>query len=380
MAKDKTTANGYDRHLGQFFSPKVLVDKCISLIKNKNSRLLEPSCGDGAFSSLINDNSVFIEIDKSVISNKNVLNIDFFDYPTIEKFMTIIGNPPYVDNKFLDIRHETNIKVQANLYLYFIEKCFHHLETGGELIFIVPRDFIKTTSAKSVNELLYKNGTITHFYDYGDQKLFKEACPNVCIFRYEKGNFSYLTETFLGKRYILINDGIISFSKSKDVIPLGDIFDIKVGAVSGKDELFLSDKGDEFVYSKTATTGETRKMIYDRYHKSLEPHKQALLKRGIKKFTEKNWWGWGRGVDFREGVPRIYVNCKTRNSNPFFISKCDKWDGSVLALFPKKSMDLDVAVNKLNSIDWNDLGFVTGGRFVFAQKSLKEALIDRDIF
>ena len=380
MAKDKTTANGYDRHLGQFFSPKVLVDKCISLIKNKNSRLLEPSCGDGAFSSLINDNSVFIEIDKSVISNKNVLNIDFFDYPISEKFMTIIGNPPYVDNKFLYIRHETNIKVQANLYLYFIEKCFYHLENGGELIFIVPREFIKATSAKSVNELLYKNGTITHFYDYGDAKLFKEACPNICIFRYEKGNFSYLTETFLGKRYILINDGIISFSKSKDVIPLGDIFDVKVGAVSGKDELFLSDKGDEFVCSKTATTGKTRKMIYDRYDKSLEPYKQALLKRGIKKFNDQNWWSWGRAVDFRESAPRIYVNCKTRNPKPFFISKCNKWDGSILALFPKKNIDLDIAVNKLNSIDWNDLGFVTGGRFVFAQKSLKEALIDRDIF
>ena len=378
--KTKTTANGYDRHLGQFFSPKVLVEKCISLIKNKNSRLLEPSCGDGAFSSLINDNSVFIEIDKSVISNKNALNIDFFDYPISEKFMTIIGNPPYVDNKFLNIRHETDIRVQANLYLYFIEKCFHHLEAGGELIFIVPRDFIKATSAKSVNELLYKNGTITHFYDYGDAKLFKEACPNICVFRYEKGDFSYLTETFLGKRYILINDGIISFSKNKDVIPLGDIFDVKVGAVSGKDELFLNDNGEEFVYSKTASTGETRKMIYDRYDKSLESHKQALLKRGIKKFSEQNWWSWGRAVDFREGAPRIYVNCKTRNSKPFFISKCDKWDGSVLALFQKRNIDLDLAVNKLNSIDWNDLGFVTGGRFVFAQKSLKEALIDRDIF
>lgn len=378
--KTKTTANGYDRHLGQFFSPKVLVEKCISLIKNKNSRLLEPSCGDGAFSSLINDNSVFIEIDKSVISNKNVLNIDFFDYPINEKFMTIIGNPPYVDNKFLNIRHETNIKVQANLYLYFIEKCFYHLEAGGELIFIVPREFIKATSAKSVNELLYKNGTITHFYDYGDAKLFKEACPNICVFRYEKGDFSYLTETFLGKRYILINDGIISFSKNKDVIPLGDIFDVKVGAVSGKDELFLNDNGEEFVYSKTASTGETRKMIYDRYDKSLESHKQALLKRGIKKFNEENWWSWGRAVDFREGAPRIYINCKTRNPKPFFISKCDKWDGSILALFPKKNIDLDLALNKLNSIDWNDLGFVTGGRFVFAQKSLKEALIDRDIF
>ncbi|BDB64142.1 hypothetical protein T36_0589 [Helicobacter cinaedi] len=149
-----------------------------------------------------------------------------------------------MDNKYLNITHPTDIKVQANLYLYFIEKCFRHLKENGELIFIVPRDFIKLTSARIVNELLLKNGTITDFYDYGDTKLFKEACPNVCIFRYEKNNFSYLTNTFFGVRHLIINDGIISFADNREVSPLGAIFDIKVGAVSGKDDMFVSQKGD----------------------------------------------------------------------------------------------------------------------------------------
>ena len=48
-AKSKYTNLGLNRNLGQFFSPKILVDKCISLIKNKNGRILEPSCGDLAF-------------------------------------------------------------------------------------------------------------------------------------------------------------------------------------------------------------------------------------------------------------------------------------------------------------------------------------------
>lgn len=378
--KSKITKNGYNRELGQFFSPRILVEKCISLIKNKHGRLLEPSCGNGAFKECLNDNSVFIEIDSKVITDKRVLNIDFFNYSTNEKFDTIIGNPPYVDNKFLNITHKTNIKVQANLYLYFIEKCFYHLKDGGEIIFIVPRDFIKLTSAKTVNELLYKHGTITHFYDFGDEKIFKEACPNVCIFRYEKDNFSYKTNTFLGKQYLLISNGIITFSNDKDLQPLGNFFDIKVGAVSGKDELFISDNGDEFVYSKTATTNALKKMIYNRYDKSLDKHKELLIKRGIKRFNEKNWWSWGRTVDFREKQPRIYVNCKTRNSKPFFISNCDKWDGSVLALFPKKNVDLVKVTNLLNSIEWNKMGFVTGGRYIFAQKSLKEALINDKIF
>jgi adenine-specific DNA-methyltransferase len=56
--------------------------------------LLEPSCGNGAFYKGITD-SVFIEIDKSVIKQDDVLNMDFFDYDIKNKFDTIIGNPPY---------------------------------------------------------------------------------------------------------------------------------------------------------------------------------------------------------------------------------------------------------------------------------------------
>lgn len=380
IAKSQYTNLGLNRNLGQFFSPKILVDKCISLIKNKNGRILEPSCGDLAFKKCLNENAVFIEIDKSLVKDKRVLNIDFFNYPRSEKFDTIIGNPPYVDNKFLTITHKTDIKVEANLYLYFIEKCFHHLKDNAELIFIVPRDFIKLTSARYTNNLLLKYGTITHFYDYGDERLFSEACPNICIFRYEKGNFSYKTKTFKGEKFLLINDGIICFSNTLNVRSLGDFFDIKVGAVSGKDELFVNENGDEFVYSQTAKTGKLKKMIYERYDKELEKFKDILINRKIKNFNENNWWGWGRAINFRENEVRIYVNCKTRNKNPFFVSDCKKWDGSVLALFPKVPLNLEKTVEQLNSLDWEQMGFMTGGRYIFAQKSLKEAMIDDKIF
>ncbi len=378
--KNATTKKGYARNLGQFFSPDKLVKKCISLIQNNDGRLLEPSCGNGAFNSVKRHDSVFIEIDSKIVEDKDVKIMNFFDYPATEKFDTIIGNPPYVDNSLFNVNWETDIKVQANLYLFFIEKCFHHLKEHGELIFIVPREFIKLTSAKSVNELLCKNGTITHYYDFGDEKLFAEACPNICIFRYEKGNFSNKTETFDGIYNLKNNNGIISFSDKKSNEKLGDYFEIKVGAVSGADKIFENADGEEFVYSKTCKTGELKKMLYQRNHEDLLAHKTQLAKRKIKKFSDEDWFMWGRPVNFKFGQPRIYVNCKTRNKEPFFMNSCERWDGSILALFPKRNMDLPKATKILNGLDWNKLGFMTGGRYLFTQKSLKEAPIDGKIF
>ena len=39
---------------------------------------------------------------------------------------------------------------RSNLYLYFIEKAVRHLRHGGELIFIVPREFTKLTAARQI--------------------------------------------------------------------------------------------------------------------------------------------------------------------------------------------------------------------------------------
>lgn len=79
--------------------------------------------------------------------------------------------------------------------------------------------------------------------------------------------------------------------------------------------------------------------------------------------------------------PRIYVNGRTRRSAPFFTHKCEAYDGSILALFPKiEGMDLLRAIELLNtSVPWADLGFVVDGRFVFTQRSLQTVMLP-DIF
>ena len=252
-------------NLGQVFTPETTVSEMLTLRKNSGT-ILEPSCGDGAFLKHLSEKAVGIEIDQS-FKGKNILNIDFFDYPASKKFDTIIGNPPYV--RFQDIPEETKKKFdmkmfdkRTNLYLFFIEKCIRHLNSHGELILITPRDFLKSTSSINLNEFIYANGTITDFIDMGDKRIFGNFTPNCVIWRFEKDNFSRKTSTY--KEFIL-SSGQLIFANNQYPVKFKDIFFVKVGAVSGADEVFANEKegNADFVCSYTAKNGETKRMIYN---------------------------------------------------------------------------------------------------------------------
>lgn len=370
--------------LGQVFTPYHVVSDMLSLIKN-NGKTLEPSCGDGAFLKHLS-NAIGIEIDKKVIKQKNVFNIDFFEYSINNKFDTIIANPPYV--KYTDININTKILLfpyekffdkRSNLYLFFIYKSFLHLKDNGEMIFITPRDFLKLTSAIKLNELLFQNGTITDFIDLGDKKIFNNAQPNCAIWRYEKGN--YKRNTNITKQFSCIN-GQLLFTKNSYFINFNELFFVKVGAVSGADKIFINEEfgNEEFVNSTTIKTKKTRKMIYNIKHQFLEDYKNILINRKIKKFNETNWYQWGRNY-YKSKEKRIYVNTKTRNKQPFFLHECKAYDGSILAIFPKFKCTHDTlkqVCKQLNLINWDELGFVCDGRFLFSQRSLETCLLPND--
>lgn len=369
-----TTARDVAR-LGQVFTPPSVVELMLSL-RRRHGRTLEPSAGDGAFSRHLSD-CVAIELD-SRVAPEGAKVMDFFAYPARQKFHTIMGNPPYV--RYQDIGDETKRLLdgtlfdgRSNLYLFFIEKCVRHLHTGGELIFIVPREFIKLTAARKLNEFLFAEGTITDFIETGDSSIFGPYVPNCAIFRFERGRMD--RQMHDGRTFALV-DGQLMFLKGCFTVPLAALFDVKVGAVSGADDLFTHPEGNaEFVCSKTIDTNETRRMIWGCNHPSLQAHRDRLIARRIRKFDETNWWHWGR-KHFMSEAPRIYVNCKTRRQAPFFLHPCTNYDGSVLALFPKDpEMDIALAVRLLNEVDWEELGFVCDGRFLFSQRTLQTCML-----
>ncbi|WP_374259530.1 Eco57I restriction-modification methylase domain-containing protein [Zoogloea sp.] len=383
--------------LGQVFTPEPVVRAMLRL-RHNIGRVLEPSCGDGAFLRELH-HAVGIELDARH-SPPGALNIDFFAYPESEQFDTVIGNPPYV--RYQDIAPGTRALLRrdgfdrrSNLYLFFIEKCVRHLRPGGELIFITPRDFLKSTSARALNRWLHERGTITHAIELGDARVFADALPNCLIWRYELGELGHRTAwAHIGqgddlahalehphwqRRHFLESAGHLLFSHGEYGLSLSDVASVKVGAVSGLDAIYASDSAGnrDFVTSATARTGQTRRMIWcapgEPAPAALLAHRDALIARRIRRFDDSNWWQWGRGYP-QTDAPRVYVNTKTRRAQPFFVHPCPNFDGAVMGVFPhRQDVDLDAFRDALNAVDWADLGFVCDGRYLFAQRSLENA-------
>ena len=387
--------------LGQVFTPEPVVRAMLALRRN-TGRVLEPSCGDGAFLRHL-PGAVGLELDPDHCP-PGAQAIDFFAYPEHEQFDTIIGNPPYV--RFQDIPASTRsliaraghghcLDARSNLYLFFVDKCLRHLKPGGELIFITPRDFLKATSAVKLNRLLAEAGSITDAIELGDARVFADAVPNCLIWRFEKGASARamrhceigvgddlgaaLAQPVWEPRHFLECGGHLMFARGDYPLRLSEIAFVKVGAVSGADELYTDavHGNRDFVCSSTVSTGRTRRMIWTEPGEPapavLRPHKTRLLQRKVTRFDESNWWMWGR-MHHRSAQPRVYVNGKTRVAQPFFIHACTDYDGAVLAVFPRRAdVDLPAFRAALNAVDWADLGFVCDGRYLFTQRSLENA-------
>ncbi len=403
---------------GQVFTPESVVQAMLGLRRN-NGRVLEPACGDGAFLKRL-PGAVGVEIDPSHCP-PGARNQDFFAYPDSERFDTIIGNPPYV--RYQDIPASTVKRLRpglfdgrSNLYLFFIEKCVRHLNPGGELIFITPRDFLKATSAVKLNRWLFEQGSITDAIELGDARVFDDAVPNCLIWRFEKGcqdrtvRYAEIGASGTGRnastgqsdsvrleggsagrilqalaspawetRHLVESAGHLMFARGDYPLHLSEIAFVKVGAVSGADEIYvdLLQGNRDFVCSSTVSTGQTRRMIWcepgNPAPHALLAHRERLIGRRIRPFDDSNWWQWGRGYH-QSDRPRVYVNGKTRVAAPFFVHDCLHYDGAVLAIFPHDpAVDVQRLRDALNEVDWSDLGFVCDGRFLFTQRSLENA-------
>lgn len=365
---------------GRFFTSNSLLLNNISNLIYNNDNILEPCCGIGHIIKKLElkyNNIYGIDIIKdNKICQTTINYLNFFDYDTLNKFGSIITNPPYVSYRIFDntiLNNWNTILPKTNLYLYFIEKSFFHLKPHGELIFIVPIDFINNERGKKLRQLLFNNGTITHIINLSDKKLFTDCSPDVIIFRYEKDNYSHIInyQVQLDSPILQIKEELHNFSYNfisfTNFKYIKDFFNIKVGIVSGSNKVFnkesrlsvsimLSDfintnQLHKFLFIDNFSLDQLKNSYLDIYNYIIQ-YKDILYKRKVRKITEKNWWKWGgaRNIQYMTGdLDCIFVNQRTRVDKPFFIHKQCYYDGSMLCMIPKEGTDINKWIDILNN-------------------------------
>lgn len=375
------------RDLGQYFTKNVaLQSKVCQWILNKPTCILEPSVGRGDLVMAVIQTvpkatfDMFdkYEIDTTIKMLDGITGVIFGDFLTQKidkKYKTIIGNPPYVRTK------------SGNLYIDFIDKCVKLLEDDGELVFIVPADLFQLTSAARVLDSMMQAGTFTHVWHPHNEKMFENATIDVVVFRYQKSPNLAKKAVYNGRKLNVINNnGLITFS---DALPqakqmFNSIFDIYVGLVSGKDEVFKTQLGNIQVL-----TGENKLDKYILVEKfpsgnadidaHLTAHKAELTTRKIRKFNAKNWFEWGalRNINvMREhaGKDCIYVYNLTRRPVIAFVGKVGYFGGGLIMLLPKLGVDLAQIAAQLNSVEFKS-NFLFAGRFKIGHHALSNSQI-----
>lgn len=378
--------------LGQYFTTdRSLQDAVTIFIKNRPiDILLEPSIGRGDLVNLIKrdfgNNIIFdlYEIDDSIkpIISEHVVYDDFLNasHGIYYTYKTIVMNPPYVRTK------------SGNLYIDFIERCFELLDDDhGEMICIVPSDFFKLTASATLLNKLLASGNFTDIYHPHNDRLFHGATIDVLVFRYEKGclDKNHIVSYNGTPRKIINTNGMVTFMSCgghNSRRRLGDLFNIYVGMVTGKDEVYKNDIGNINIL---CGDGISEKFIFvddkfpsgdDMIDGHLLKNKDVLLSRKIRSFNETNWYEWGAPRNFSAikknwGRPCIYIHNLTRKAIVAFIGTVQYFGGNLLMMIPcDLSPDLTTTVQFLNSSDFKEQ-FIFSGRFKIGHKQLCDSLI-----
>ena len=384
---------------GQFFTKnKEILSILVGLIsKNKKKgKILEPSCGEGYILSELENqqykNILGLEIDATLTKLSKELPISYQSYFTYkEKVDVIIGNPPFVQYKKIedDTRKEIEVFKEysnlSNLYYFFIHYSIDILKDNGELIFIVPKEWVFSTSAKPLREHIANNGILSHFIDLGEQKIFKDASiPALCIFKFikRKQKHNYYKIKYANHKLkqdliyedkqlyvdseanILIGDKEIIDKIKKCSIQVKDLFIVKVGLGTGANNIFNITDNVDFLNEKDniidlLTAQGLQRYIYipNKYNKEninskvlsyLDKNKKELKnKQDYYKYTAY------RNIDIMEeyeNINKIFVSQKTRQQKPFFIEYTTYHNNALLGLFPKnKKENLDKYLEYFNS-------------------------------
>jgi len=148
--------------------------------------------------------------------NQNT-SADFFDtewmFGIDDGFDIVIGNPPYVRQEqikelkpILQKQFSCYTGV-ADLFVYFFERGYQLLNTGGVLSYICSNKYFRSGYGEKLRDFLGKNTTIQQLVDFGDTDIFTAiAYPSIILFSKGKASKESKLKALSWQQTEVLND------------------------------------------------------------------------------------------------------------------------------------------------------------------------------
>lgn len=141
-----------------------------------------------------------------------ILNVDILKVKLEIKFDYVIGNPPYITYRDLDVDTRTYLKENYQVckegkfdYCYaFIEASVNSLNDNGKVAYLIPNSIFKNVFGQRLRDFM--SPYLEKIYDYTTEKLFS-ALTSSAIIIFNKGNIQNHIEYYdvANKSYYNIN-------------------------------------------------------------------------------------------------------------------------------------------------------------------------------
>ena len=205
---------------GAYFTPDVITTQVVRIIHAAgwvHGRVLEPSCGNGAFlapiSKIATAEKLFVDAielneDSYEVAHKRYERVagfvlshgDFFDFYKNQNqrvYDLIIGNPPYIRYQYLTeeqrseigtILSENGMRVNklVNAWVGFVVACVQLLKDGGHLVFVLPAELLQVKYSEDLREYLLRMCSKLTVITF-EKLVFPEIEQEVVVLMVEKG-------------------------------------------------------------------------------------------------------------------------------------------------------------------------------------------------